>query len=180
MKAAQYVLERPQLVIHYDLTPVRRDRGSRIAAASSIPKRVNRMRSTEPPNQHSALLRRKLLLTETDLARLIPIVRSAKHFLKGRSYVELIDQALSDAGVVLPGAMPQDVVTVNSTVVVTDLDLQQQTVYTVVFPQDARNSDHLISLITPLGAALLGSSVGDIVEVPTGWLRIDRVVSRAA
>jgi regulator of nucleoside diphosphate kinase len=107
-------------------------------------------------------------------------VRSAKHFLKGRSYVELIDQALSDAGVVLPGAMPQDVVTVNSTVVVTDLDLQQQTVYTVVFPQDAKNSDHLISLITPLGAALLGSSVGDIVEVPTGWLRIDRVVSRAA
>jgi regulator of nucleoside diphosphate kinase len=180
MDAAQYVRERPQLVIHYDLTPVRRDRGSRIAAASSIPKRGNGMRSTEPPNQHPALPRRKLLLTETDLARLIPIVRSAKHFLKGRPYVELIDQALSDAGVVLPGTMPQDVVTVNSTVVVTDLDLQQQTVYTVVFPQDAKNSDHLISLITPLGAALLGSSVGEIVEVPTGWLRIDRVVSRAA
>jgi regulator of nucleoside diphosphate kinase len=71
-------------------------------------------------------------------------------------------------------------VTVNSTVVVTDLDLQQQTVYTVVFPQDAKNSDHQISLITPLGASLLGSSVGDIIEVPTGWLRIDRVISRAA
>jgi hypothetical protein len=43
MDAAQYVRERPQLVIHYDLTPVRRDRGSRIAAASSIPKRGNGM-----------------------------------------------------------------------------------------------------------------------------------------
>ena len=137
------------------------------------------MRSTEAPFQ-PAPTRRRLLLTETDLARLKPIVRSAKHFLKGRPYIELIEQALSDAGVVSPDALPPDVVTVNSSVLVTDLDRQQQTVYTVVFPQDAKNSDHQISLITPLGASLLGSSVGDIVEVPTGWLRIDRVVSRAA
>ena len=80
------------------------------------------MNSTESPHPQSAAPRRKLLLTEADLARLRPIVRSAKHFLKGRPYIELIDQTLNDAGVIPPGAIPQDVVTVNSSVMVTDLD----------------------------------------------------------
>jgi regulator of nucleoside diphosphate kinase len=137
------------------------------------------MRSTEAPFQ-PAPTRRRLLLTETDLARLSPIVRSAKHFLKGRPYIELIEQALSDAGVVSPDALPPDVVTVNSSVLVTDLDRQQQTVYTVVFPQDAKRSDHLISLMTPLGAALLGGRTGEVVEVAGGRLRIDQVIARAA
>lgn len=123
------------------------------------------------------LPRRKLLLTETDLARLRPIVRSAKHFLKGRHYIELIDQALSDAGVASPGTIPDDVVTINRSAVVTDLDRHQQAVYTVVFPQDAMHSDHRISLMTPLGAALLGRCTGEVVEVAEGRLRVDRVIS---
>ncbi len=134
------------------------------------------MSSTESPHPQFAASRRKLLLTEADLARLRPIVRSAKHFLKGRPYIELIDQTLNDAGVVPPGAIPQDVVTVNSSVMVTDLDHKRQAVYTVVFPQDARSSDHLVSLMTPLGAALLGGRIGEIIEVAGSRLRIDQVI----
>jgi len=137
------------------------------------------MRSPESQHQPSALPRRRLLLTETDLARLKPIVSSAKRFLKGRHYVELIDQALADAGIVLPDAVPQDVVTIHTTVLVTDLDRDQQAVYKVVFPQEARHSDHRISLMTPLGAALLGSCTGDIVEVAGERLRVDRVTANA-
>jgi regulator of nucleoside diphosphate kinase len=137
------------------------------------------MRSTEPPLPQS-IPRRKLFLTETDLSRLKPMVKSAKHFLRGRDYIELIDQALSDAGVVSPGSMSQDFVTINTSVLVTDLDRQQQTVYTVVFPQDARHSDHVISLMTPLGAALLGSRIGEVVEVAGGRLRIDQIIARVS
>lgn len=138
------------------------------------------MASTESPHPQSATPRRKLLLTETDLARLRPMVKSAKHFLRGREYIEFIDQALNDAGVVSPSALPRDVVTINTSVLLTDLERQQQTVYTVVFPQDARHSDHLISLMTPLGAALLGGRVGEVVEVAGGRLRIDQILARAS
>jgi regulator of nucleoside diphosphate kinase len=138
------------------------------------------MRSTESAHQQSAAPRRKLLLTEADLARLKPIVKSAKHFLKGRDYIEFIDRALSDAGVLSPGVMPQDVVTINTSVLVTDLDRQQQTVYRVVFPQDARHSNHLISLMTPLGAGLIGSRIGEVVKVAGGRLRIDQIIGRVS
>ena len=136
------------------------------------------MNSMETPHPKWVAPRRKLFLTEADLARLRPIVRSAKHFLKGRPYIELIDQELNDAGVVPPGAMPEDAVTVNSSVLVTDMDDNQQAIYTVVFPQDARSSDHLISLITPLGAALLGGRKGEVVEVAGSRLRIECVIDK--
>jgi regulator of nucleoside diphosphate kinase len=134
------------------------------------------MSSTESPHPQSAASRRKLLLTEADLARLRPIVRSAKHFLKGRPYIELIDQTVNDADVIPPESIPQDVVTVNSSVVVTDLDHKRQSAYTLVFPQDARSSDRLVSLMTPLGAALLGGRIGEIIEVAGSRLRIDQVI----
>jgi regulator of nucleoside diphosphate kinase len=137
------------------------------------------MRSSESQHQRSALPRRKLLLTETDLARLKPMVKSAKRFLKGRHYIELIDQVLADAGIVAPDAVPQDVVNIHTTALVTDLDRDQQAVYTVVFPQEAKHSDHRISLMTPLGAALLGGCTGDIVEVAGERLRIDQVTAKA-
>jgi regulator of nucleoside diphosphate kinase len=137
------------------------------------------MSSTESPHPQYAAPKRKLPLTEADLARLRPIVRSAKHFLKGRPYIELIDQTLNDADVIPPEAIPQDVVTVNSSVVVTELDHQRQSVYTLVFPQDARSSDHLVSLMTPLGAALLGGGIGEVIEVAGSRLRIDQVIRGA-
>jgi regulator of nucleoside diphosphate kinase len=58
----------------------------------------------------------------------------------------------------------------NSTVRVRDCDGGRTTTLTLVFPEDANPQADRISVIAPLGAALLGYRVGDRIsfKVPTG------------
>jgi regulator of nucleoside diphosphate kinase len=81
---------------------------------------------------------------------------------------------------VRPQEVPPDVVTMNSTVRVTDVDTGSSHVYTIVFPSDADYDKGRISILAPLGTALLGFRVGDTVDwhVPRGTrrLRIDEIL----
>jgi regulator of nucleoside diphosphate kinase len=65
----------------------------------------------------------------------------------------------------------------NSQVYVFDLDSGEETAYTLVFPQHADIDRHRISVLAPLGAALLGRRVGQIVRpiTPNGRKRRLRV-----
>ena len=76
--------------------------------------------------------------------------------------------------------MPADVVTLNSTVRVIDLESSEATDYTIVMPGEANYEAGRISVLAPLGTALLGYRVGDEIEwdVPRGIrrLRIDAVL----
>jgi regulator of nucleoside diphosphate kinase len=67
-----------------------------------------------------------------------------------------------------------DVVTMNTTVELRDLDTGELETYTVVYPERADIALNRISVLAPLGTALLGSRAGDVVEVrvPAGRLRI--------
>jgi regulator of nucleoside diphosphate kinase len=79
-----------------------------------------------------------------------------------------------------PSAVPPDVITLNSTVRVTDLESGESTNYTVVMQGEANYEAGKISVLAPLGTALLGSRVGDEIEweVPRGLrrLRIEEVL----
>ena len=71
-----------------------------------------------------------------------------------------------------------DVVTLNSHVRVLDLDTGRTMEYEIVYPNTkARTSADALSILAPLGTALLGYRAGDIVEwnVPKGKRRL-RVV----
>ena len=124
----------------------------------------------------------RLSLTESDLGKLKTVVQTAKRYLSGRGYIEVLIERLEDAEIVAPEKVPADIVEVDRTVRITDLDRSQHSIYKLVFPQDANCSDN-ISVITPLGSALLGSRVGEIIEVDapkrTRKIRIDEIVARA-
>ena len=79
-----------------------------------------------------------------------------------------------------PEAVPADVVTLSSTVRVTDLESGAAMDYTIVMPGEANYDAGRISVLAPLGTALLGYRVGDEIEwdVPRGIrrLRIDAVL----
>jgi regulator of nucleoside diphosphate kinase len=81
---------------------------------------------------------------------------------------------------VQPREIPPDVVTMNSTVRVTDVDSGTTHVYTIVFPADADYERGRISILAPLGTALLGFRVGDTVDWTvaggTRRLRIDEII----
>lgn len=64
---------------------------------------------------------------------------------------------------VAPTEVGADVVTMNSTVRVTDLESGTAHVYTIVFPSDADYEKGRVSILSPAGTALLGARIGDEV-----------------
>jgi regulator of nucleoside diphosphate kinase len=74
-----------------------------------------------------------------------------------------------------------NVVTMNSRVLFEDVRTQEKGTVTVVYPADADPSSGKISVLSPVGAALLGESEGGEVELPlphgqTRRIRIDSVL----
>jgi regulator of nucleoside diphosphate kinase len=67
----------------------------------------------------------------------------------------------------------------NSTVVVRDLDDQEVETYSLVYPGFADISKGCLSVLTPMGMAILGYRVGDVIEweFPVGirHVRIEEV-----
>jgi len=126
---------------------------------------------------------RSIIVTDGDVERLTRLVRALKYSLfRDQRQLDLLDQTLESAEVRLPGRVPKDVVRMNSFVRVLDFDTRKKGMYTLVFPEEANISRGLISVLAPLGIALLGRRRGDIIEakVPGGVrkLRVEHVWHR--
>ena len=77
--------------------------------------------------------------------------------------------------VVVPASeIPPDVITMNTRARLIDLDQRTTLDYTVVYPEDADFAAGRISVVAPIGAAMLGYRVGDEIEwvVPSGPRRL--------
>ncbi|MCF6156589.1 MAG: nucleoside diphosphate kinase regulator [Candidatus Brocadia sp.] len=118
---------------------------------------------------------RKLYITEFDKSRLEELIAVAEEFGgHDRKDLESLAEELEKAVVVSPKNVPADVVTMNSKVVLRDLDTSEEVTYVLVFPRDANIDAGAISVLAPVGTAILGYAKGDIVEwpVPSGVRRI--------
>lgn len=121
-----------------------------------------------------------ILITLADMERLSRLVRALRHSLfRDQQQLELLDQTLAAAEVRPPEELPQDLVRMNSCVRVFDFDTRSRGLYTLAFPEEADILRGMISVLAPLGIALLGRRKGDVVvaHVPGGTrkLRIDGV-----
>ena len=80
----------------------------------------------------------------------------------------------------LPADVPPDVVTMNSEITVHDLDSNEDMTFALVFPSEADVDRQKISILAPIGTAVLGYRLGDTIEwnVPgrTRRLKIERVL----
>jgi regulator of nucleoside diphosphate kinase len=65
-----------------------------------------------------------------------------------------------------PFAVPPNLVTMNSQVILRDVDTGRQYVLTVVFPSCANSGKGRISVLTPLGSTLLGARSGEKLSCP--------------
>lgn len=120
--------------------------------------------------------KRNIYITEQDMNRLRELLRITRDpFGKERPYLEGLRAELDRATVVPAEAIDGDVVTMNSTVRVRDKTGGRITTLTVVFPEDADPESDRISVVAPLGAALLGYRVGDRVSfnLPSGKRRCE-------
>ena len=119
--------------------------------------------------------RKTIQITEFDLERLQKLVEEASYTdLRGRDYLARLQMELVRAQVVRPEAVPEGVITMNSTAVLLDMSTQQEETYTLVFPEDADATRGRISILAPVGMAMIGNQVGDTFEwsVPDGIRRL--------
>jgi len=90
------------------------------------------------------------------------------------NYLNELEKELNRGKIVEPKDIPKDVITMNSTVLLKDLDSEKEMKYTLVFPDVADISKNKLSILAPIGTALIGYKVGDIIEweVPAGLRKL--------
>ena len=106
----------------------------------------------------------KIIVSSLDAERLeilldaLPPAEAATH--------ERLMEELGRAEIVAPQDMPAGVVTMNSTVRFQIDAPPEELRLTLVYPRDLANTADAISILTPVGSALLGLSVGDAIDWP--------------
>ena len=100
---------------------------------------------------------RDINITKYDLARLRELLQVGISFAeRDRQSLESLQNELERAHIVEPTAVPHDVVTMNSHVRVKDLDTNDEKGWTLVFPSEANLEEQKISILAPIGTAILG------------------------
>lgn len=111
-----------------------------------------------------------------DIERIRGFLDLATNSKKGEKYKSLIrlKNDLAYADVVSPNEMPSNVVTMNSRVRIDNANSSGLEELVLVFPQEADYNQGKVSLLAPLGAALLGCKKGDTVSyiAPGGEVKV--------
>ena len=121
-----------------------------------------------------------IVVTESDMERLEDLINSWESAQqRDQEHLAHLKEELARAHVLDRSRVPSSVVMMNSHVKITDLDSGQRHQYQLVFPRTANISENRISVLAPIGIALLGYREGSEVEwaVPGGVrrFRIDQV-----
>lgn len=104
-----------------------------------------------------------LIINRLDAERLQRLIDEAG---RDRDVAEALQAELLRGEVYDPEEMPGDVVSMNSQVLFTDLARQRRIIRTLVYPRSLAETDDGISVMAPVGAALLGLRVGDVIDWP--------------
>lgn len=124
---------------------------------------------------------RKIFVTTTDRRRLGSVLDKARgQGLADRTACYDLDDELDRAVGVDPWEIAEDIITMNSTARLRDLENDEEFEYTLVYPNEIDGRQHCVSVLAPVGTAILGCRIGDIVQwpVPDGLvcLRVEEIV----
>jgi regulator of nucleoside diphosphate kinase len=108
---------------------------------------------------------RDIWVTDFDFERLRKLLEGTRSWSsRDREHLERLDEELARAHVVPAADIPPEVVTMNARLRLRDLDSGKDMVFTLVFPSDADAEQSKISVLAPLGTAVLGFRRGDAFE----------------
>jgi regulator of nucleoside diphosphate kinase len=117
----------------------------------------------------------RIVMSRGDANRLRSLVASERaRRSQDREHLADLEHELDRANVVEGQLLPGDRVAVNSSVRVRDLDAGTSHDYTLVWPSHANAAERRISVLAPMGTALLGCRAGARVEwhMPGGLVRL--------
>jgi regulator of nucleoside diphosphate kinase len=122
---------------------------------------------------------RSIVMTEADVRRLRGLLAAHAASNRDQEHLQDLEVELERAVVLQADEVPAEVVTMHSRVRMLDLRSGDRRELVLVLPAEANVSAGRISVLAPLGTALLGQREGDEVEwlMPGGLsrVRIERV-----
>jgi regulator of nucleoside diphosphate kinase len=120
--------------------------------------------------------RKDIYITQYDLERLLKVLRELpeKKHVTNFSVQELEDE-LNRGIVVSPKEVPENVITMNSRVLMRDVESGNDMTLWLVFPDKVDAVKNPVSILSPLGTAMIGYKVGDVFEweSPSGTKKIE-------
>lgn len=102
-----------------------------------------------------------ITVAEEDYNRLSALLDKAEEFTET---MDQLDEELSRAEMIPLAKMPDDVVTMNSTIRFLNEDSRQENELELVYPHEFDPNERHVSILAPAGAAMLGLSIGESIE----------------
>ena len=127
-------------------------------------------------------MRDRIYITDTDCTKLRRLIAGRRAGSpKEGTYLNMLEEELDRAEILGSEAIPPDVVTMDSEVVLCDVDSGEERTYKLVFPTE-KEIENAVSILAPIGTAMLGYPVGTVIEWPvpkgTRRLKVVRVISQ--
>jgi regulator of nucleoside diphosphate kinase len=107
--------------------------------------------------------RAALIVSSTDFERLERLLEDARY--RDAPGASALRDELERAEIVEPAAIPGDVVTMNSVVRIVADDGKEREL-ALVYPRAADGSPDKVSILAPVGSAMLGLKVGESIDWP--------------
>ena len=118
----------------------------------------------------------RIWLTEHDYTRLKHLLADLARQSRGmQAGVATLEDILDSARIVNPAGIPENVVTMNSRVLFEDVLTRERGTVTVVYPADSDPAAGRISVLSPVGAALIGETEGGEVALPLPYGKTRRI-----
>jgi regulator of nucleoside diphosphate kinase len=117
---------------------------------------------------------KKIVVTDADARRLREMLeRLGAAARRSREEAETLSGELRRASIVASREVPGKVVTMNTRLLLEDVQCRQTLAFTLVYPEASNADEQRVSVLSPVGTAVLGYAAGDEVEwtVPAGRKR---------
>lgn len=123
---------------------------------------------------------RTIHITENDLSRLrTTIVEAMRGKYRNSAYLHDLQAELDRAEVVSSAQIPPDVITMNTRVLLRDLDANEELDLRLCYPEEMEGEGS-VSILAPIGTAILGYRVGDELDWQTpggvSRLRVEKIL----
>ena len=119
----------------------------------------------------------KIYITKNDHKKLVDLINEK---WPNDDYDQALLAELNRAEIVESALIPPDVITMNSLINFTDMQNSESFEYWLVFPEEANVAQNKISVLSPIGCALLGYKIGDIIDlkIPAGQkqLKVEKIL----
>lgn len=111
---------------------------------------------------------RGIFITRTDQERLEKLIDTEEEFATGsKAPLQELRDELKRAIVTESQKIPQDVITMRSKVLLRDINDGEEMIFTLVYPDEADMLEGKISVLAPIGMAILGYRENDRIEWST-------------